>query len=355
LKRYEKESLIKNFLVFFSLLEVLLLLLFLEHYQTKIKDYKQNMYKTMLLCSYTLKCNQFTFNFVPKLNTKHDILHEDNGLYSAFPIPKSEKYNIQINYSKDAYRNDIYHIQKHHLLYFSLMSLILCFIALFFTFYSLSPIRQALKLNDEFIKDILHDFNTPITSMVLNIQMHNKAYPINPFIKRISVSIDTIVHLQNNLKSFLHHSPTQNSEININKIAKERLYFIQNIYPNLQFNYEEHTMMKYITNKELLTRILDNILNNAAKYNKPNGKVTMRIKGTQIIIEDTGKGIKNIHKVMERYHKEQSRGLGLGLHIVKKLTTELNIKIDIESKENIGTTVILDLKHLPEHNKNDEK
>lgn len=302
----------------------------------------------MQVCSYTLECTQFTFDFVSKEKSKYDILHEDKGLYSNFPIPKSKKYNIQISYSQNAYRQDIRKIQKEHALYFSLMSLLLCIVALFFTFYSINPIRKALKLNDEFIKDILHDFNTPITSMVLNIQMYTKEQGENPFIKRISLSIDTILHLQTNLKSFLHHSPTQNTEVDINNLAKTRLEFIQSMYPNLHFTYQENHKILRITNEELLTRILDNLLSNAAKYNKSKGQVNLIIKGTRIKIEDTGKGIQNIDKVLQRYQKEQARGLGLGLHIVKKLSNELNIDMNIKSEVHVGTKVILDFKHLQE-------
>ena len=346
LKRYEKESLVKNFLVFFLLLETLLVFLFMELYHTQKEEYKQNMHKTMQVCSYTLECKQFNFDFAPKDKVKRHILYDDKGLYSYFSIPKSEKFYIQITYPHKAYIRDIQHIQQSNLWQFILLTFVLFMLSLFFTFYSLRPIRNALKLNDEFIKDILHDFNTPITSMLLNMRMHNKEYGENPFLKRISVSIDTIVHLQNNLKSFLHNSPSQNTEVNINDLAKKRLQFMKNIYPRLTFSYEESNTILRITNEELLTRILDNILSNAAKYNKTNGHVKIVIKGTKLGVEDTGKGIKNIKKSFQRYHKEQARGLGLGLHIVQKLTQELNIEMEIKTQEHVGTTFLLDFKDL---------
>ncbi len=302
----------------------------------------------MEVCSYTMECEQFTFDFIPKDKDKLYTLHDDHGLYSFFSIPKSDKYYMQISYPKEAYQADMYAIKKSNALRFILMSFTLLIIAIFFTFYSLRPIRHALKLNDEFIKDILHDFNTPITSMVINIQMFKKEHGENPFIKRVSLSIDTILHLQNNLKSFLHNLPSQNTEVNIVALAKERLQFIQNIYPKLQFNVQISNTLSRLTNKELLTRILDNIFSNAAQYNKSNGEIKLVITGTKLSIEDTGKGIKNIQKAMQRYHKEQARGLGLGLHIVQKLADELDIVIQIQSEEHVGTSVILDFKHLSE-------
>jgi len=335
-------------LVFFSLLEILLVLLFTELYHTQKREYRQDLFKTMQVCSYTMNCEQFIFDFAPKKGTKHNELHDDNGLYAYFSIPKSKKFYIKISYPFENFLSDMQQIKRVLWIKFILATLLLFGIALFFTFYSLKPIRQALKLNDEFIKDILHDFNTPITSIVLNMKMFQEENGDDPFINRVSHSLDTILLLQNNLKSFLHHSPSQNEKIDIAELSKERLNFIHNIYPKLTFNYEKHHDLIKITNKDLLTRILDNLLSNAAKYNKPHGEVKLTIQENTIIIKDTGKGIKNIDKVLQRYYKEQERGLGLGLHIVQKLVTELNIDIDIETQEGRGTTIKLDFKHLTE-------
>jgi hypothetical protein len=199
LKRYEKESLLKNFLVFFSLLALLLILLFIELYTTKIREYKQNLFKTMHVCNYTMVCPQFAYNFVKKDKTKLNELYEDDGLYSYYTIPKSEKYYMKISYTKSAYNSDRQSIKNRLWIKFILALLLLCIIALFFTFYSLRPIRKALQLNDEFIKDILHDFNTPISSMVLNIKMFQEDKGDDPFIKRISQAIKSIMQLQNTL------------------------------------------------------------------------------------------------------------------------------------------------------------
>jgi len=305
----------------------------------------------MQVCSFTLKCEQFSFDFVSADKSKLNTLFTNNGLYSYFTIPKSKKFHMKITYNKSKLASDIRDIQHTYISIFILISFLLSGMALFFTFYSLKPIRKALSVNDEFIKDILHDFNTPITSMVLNVTMYQEEEGKNPFIERISHSIDNILLLQNNLKSFLQHSPSQNEEINIIKLLHERLNFMQNIYPNIVFKMEENNPLIKISNQEILTRIFDNILSNSAKYNKVKGKVTIRITNKQQVhIEDTGKGIRNIDKIFDRYYKEQDRGLGLGLHIVKKLATELNIGIYVSSEVHKGTHFILDFTYVKDIN-----
>ncbi len=347
MKKYEKESLFKNFLVFFSLLEGLLVLLFVELYSTQKREFKQSLFKSMQVCSYTMQCKQFKFDFAPKGQNRLNELYGTHALHAFFTIPKSQKYNIKISYPEASFKKDMQEIRKVLWIKFILATFLLFAIALFFTFYSLSPIRKALRLNDEFIKDILHDFNTPITSMVLNIKMFQEENRVkDPFIRRIAHSVDTILQLQNNLKSFLHHSPSQNNEVDIVSMSQKRLDAMQNIYPRITFRFKAHNALSKVTNSDLLRRILDNLLSNAAKYNRIKGEVNLTITGDTLSIKDTGKGIKDIDKVLQRYYKEQDRGLGLGLHIVQKLTDELNIKMTIDSQIDIGTEFILDFSAL---------
>ena len=300
----------------------------------------------MQLCSYSLECDQFSFDFAPQDKKVLNTLYDNNGTHAYFTIPKSKKYYMKITYASDKLQTDIQNILHSLWIKFFLASLLLFVVALFFTFYSLNPIRKALRLNDEFIKDILHDFNTPITSMILNIKMLKDEKGDDPYISRLTKSIENLLRLQNNLKSFLHNSPSQNETIDISSSVQERLKNIQNIYPNLAYIFNKQNALIKVTNHELLLRILDNILSNAAKYNKVGGEVKVTILNESVIIEDTGKGIKNVDKVLQRYYKEQDRGIGLGLHIVKKLCNELNIGMQIQSQINIGTKITLNFQHL---------
>ncbi len=322
------------------------MLLFIELYRTKKTEYRHTLLQDMQLCSYSLECEQFSFDFAPQSEKILNRLYDDNGTHAYFTIPKSKKYYMKISYAEDKLLADIQEITQSLWLQFILASLLLLVVALFFTFYSLNPIRKALRLNDEFIKDILHDFNTPITSMVLNIKMFQDEKGEDAYITRLSKSIDNLLRLQNNLKSFLHNSPSQSQNVDIATLVEERLKNIQNVYPHLAYIYDKQNDLVKTTNHELLMRILDNILSNAAKYNKPNGEVRVTVFKETVTIADTGKGIKDVDKVLQRYYKEQDRGIGLGLHIVNKLCNELNIGMNIQSQVNRGTTIILNFQHL---------
>ena len=296
----------------------------------------------MEVCSYTLNCNRYKIDFAPKEKSPLHQLYEDGGLYAYFRVPKSKKYHMRLFYDKKRYEEDKSKTFQEFGIKFILSTLLLLGVAFFLTLYSLKPLRRALQINDEFIKDILHDFNTPITSMVLNLSMLDKKEQENPNIQRISQGLDTIVLLQNNLKSFLTSSPAYNSRVDIALVAKERLEFMATLYTNISFIYEKNSDLTKVTNKDLIIRILDNLLSNSSKYNRPNGEVKLTINKNLVTIEDTGKGIKDTSNVLERYYKEQNRGLGIGLHVVNKLNQELGIVMKIESEVNVGTKVSLD-------------
>ena len=321
-------------------------MLFIELYRTKKTEYRHNLLQNMQLCSYSLECEQFSFDFAPQSENILNTLYDNNGTHAYFTIPKSKKYYMKITYAADKLHADIQSILHSLWIKFILASLLLFVVALFFTFYSLNPIRKALRLNDEFIKDILHDFNTPITSMILNIKMLKDDKGEDPSITRLTKSIDNLLRLQNNLKSFLHNSPSQSQNVDIAALAQERLKNIEHIYPKLAYIFDKQNDLVKNTNHELLMRILDNILSNAAKYNRVYGEVRVTIVHETVTIEDTGKGIKDVHKVLHRYYKEQDRGLGLGLHIVNKLCNELNIGMSIHSQTNRGTKITLNFQHL---------
>ncbi len=105
--------------------------------------------------------------------------------------------------------------------------------------------------------------------------------------------------------------------------------------------------------KSIVDEMLYNLLDNAVKYNKKNGRVTVTIEngqnGPTLAVTDTGIGIpqSDVDRVFERFyrvdksHSKQVGGTGLGLSIVKHGAAFHNAKVSLESTEGKGTTVRL--------------
>ena len=102
---------------------------------------------------------------------------------------------------------------------------------------------------------------------------------------------------------------------------------------------------------QLLGAILFNLADNAVKYNKPGGCVTIRIEDRAsealLTVSDTGIGIapENQQRVFERFyrvdksHSKAVGGTGLGLSIVKHGVQILGARMDLESEVGKGTTI----------------
>jgi len=344
LKKYELEAFIKSFFIFFILQLAFLAHVVWHQYNTAIKNLDNKIASEMKICSLDLQCKNYQIDFVEASNYEKEKLYKSKDkVYMLFSVPTVQGFLLQIYLDKKSYEKKIQELQleifKHNILYF----IFIFFSSFFFAMYSLYPLRKALALNEEFIKDILHDINTPISALVINLKLLQKEFGDNKKILRAKNSIDTIVALQENLKAFLYKSKLQKEQFSLKKILEERVKYFQSLYPNISFEIDVTNAIIY-TNKNSFIRIIDNILSNSCKYSqKSNAKIKIVFKGNILIIEDNGIGIENVKKLFERYYKEQSRGLGLGMHIVKKLSEELGIEIKVESEVNKGTKVFLDL------------
>ena len=346
LKRVEKESLLKSFFLFFISQSLLIGALFFMNYQKEVQTLDEQIFSQMRICSFDLQCAEYGIDFVPKDGHElYKLYKKPNELSSYFRIPASQKNYLKIYLKKSLYDVKVSKIKRSLFLKFLVLEVIIALLSFGFALYALSPLRNALRLTEEFIKDILHDFNTPLSTLRLNISMLKSKFGETSQIKRIENSVANILNLQSNLRSYLHSHDSQKEEFALQSFLNERVELLQSNYRDIHFSLEGCDAKLY-TNKDAFTRIIDNLLSNAAKYNKKEGTVALFCKEDRLYIQDSGKGIKNPKRVFERFYKEQERGIGIGLHIVQKLCRELNIEISLISEMGKGTTFILSLTNI---------
>lgn len=105
--------------------------------------------------------------------------------------------------------------------------------------------------------------------------------------------------------------------------------------------------------EQIVEEMIFNICDNAIKYNKENGSVTVFVRqyidGAEVSVADTGIGIEkdDIERIFERFyrvdksHSKEIGGTGLGLSIVKHGAKFVGGSVSIESEPGNGTTVRL--------------
>ena len=345
MNRVEIESLIKSFLLFFISIALLVGTILYMQYKQDIKSMEDNTFNAMKLCSFDLKCKDLKIDFIPKAKELqlYTLYKTDNTLYSYFSISGSENFLLKFTLDQKSYLQKLHTIQNNFFINISLTLFIVLLLSAIFSFYALSPLRKAFLFTQELIKDILHDFNTPIASLRLNASMLKKEIEPNAKLHRIEQSVESILNLQSNLKAYLLGSVEQKENFVLKELVTQRVEPLQKLFEGITFHIDMSSQT-VICNKEAFTRILDNLLSNAAKYNKPNGSVQISLQDDILQIKDTGIGIKEPKRAFERFYKEHERGMGIGLHIVKKLCDELGIDISIQSEMDKGTLISLDLK-----------
>jgi two-component system, OmpR family, sensor kinase len=215
----------------------------------------------------------------------------------------------------------------------------------------LKPMKEALHLLDTFIKDTTHELNTPISTIMTNIELIDREAIEDKYllkiINRIDIGAKTISNIYDDLTYLILNNKviSNNQDINLKQLIEQRVeYFsilsniknikiITNLNPDVMLN---------IDNKKI-SKLIDNILSNAIKYNKMGGSIYIDLDANKVVIKDTGKGIKKEHidLMFDRYARFDKvvGGFGIGLNIVKMICAEYNLTINITSKLDNWTEV----------------
>jgi two-component system, OmpR family, sensor kinase len=206
----------------------------------------------------------------------------------------------------------------------------------------LKPMKDTLFLLDRFIKDTTHELNTPVSTILTNIELL-QTQEQNKFsqkvIGRIEIGAKTLSNIYDDLTFLIlkHKLVSQNIEINLNELLDERIEYFKALVTikNIEIvkHYNDHIDIK-IDRKKVI-KVIDNLLSNAIKYNKVNGKIEITLQKNTLTIKDTGIGIdkENIEKLFTRYTRftDTTGGFGIGLHIVKSILDEYGFHISVDS------------------------
>ena len=245
-----------------------------------------------------------------------------NLIYSTMEYPKAQLDQISytnnkiIRYIKDPqgyYLNTQYVIVqimddevwlketiKTIIIYGMLFFIFMLILGYFLLNLFLKPMKDALHLLDTFIKDTTHELNTPISTIMTNIELIDKDNIDDKYllktINRIDIGAKTISNIYDDLTFLLlnHKIVSVNEEVDLKSIIEQRVeYFdILATIKKITIQKDLNNNVKLIIDKKKISKLIDNILSNAIKYNKVSGGITISLDTNNLCIEDTGRGIK---------------------------------------------------------------
>lgn len=218
----------------------------------------------------------------------------------------------------------------------------------------------------QFTANVSHELKTPLTSIAGYAELIEtgmaKEEDIKPFAGVIRKQALRLVSLSEDIiqLSQLEESDDENmsfESVDLYDIANKCVEALTINALNKNVTLSISGEQCYIRGKaQLVEEMVYNLLDNAIRYNKENGTVTVTVtplsKGASVSVKDTGIGIpaKYQDRIFERFFRvDKSRskatgGTGLGLAIVKHITQLHGADLKLESEEGKGTQIIVTFK-----------
>ena len=218
--------------------------------------------------------------------------------------------------------------------------------------------KKAEIMRREFTANVSHELKSPLTSINGYAELISTGLAKNDDIKefgkiineegnRLLNIIDDILKLSKLDEENLVEGRTS---VNIKNVVDQSISRFKRISDKKNITVENNIDDIYIkTHESLFADLISNIYENAIKYNKVNGKISINYEkndmGIKVFIEDRGIGIKkeDLPRIFERFYvadKQRTRTLkstGLGLSIVKHICNYLNYGIKVDSEYGLGT------------------
>ena len=232
----------------------------------------------------------------------------------------------------------------------------------------LERVRQANSAKSEFLSHMSHDLRTPINGILGMLAILEKSQDDperqRDCRKKIRVSAEHLLSLVNDVLQVSRLESGRPAAVEepfdlcavleecvtvLSPLAEERTVRLE-----LETNGLRHT--RAVGNPLHFKQILMSVIDNALKYNRPNGSVSVRVEETafregtascRFVIEDTGIGIGEDFKahIFEPFTQEHQgartdyTGAGLGMSIVKKLVDQMRGTVMVDSRLGRGSVV----------------
>lgn len=236
-------------------------------------------------------------------------------------------------------------------------------------FRDLTKEKAVEELKEDFLSLATHQLRSPLVTMrwTLEALFENENKQIPPELRQ---KLDTIY--QNNQHMIgLVNDILSVSRINQNRLLQQKqpgnlVKVLNNTLLQLQVE-ANHQQIKFdikiedealntrqfLIDAALLSHCVENVIENAVKYSKPGGVISIKLatNGEKVCltVADQGLGIPEADKehIFEKFYRGQNvaqldvPGSGLGLFVVKSIVESWRGSISISSKENVGTTVTM--------------
>ncbi len=226
-----------------------------------------------------------------------------------------------------------------------------------------SKLQELNATKNKFFSIVAHDLRSPLASLksfssvlVDHIDLLSKEEILNMG-KKLDISVDNTLKMADNLivwaKSQMNVIEDKKELINLKQVVNEVVQVFKEIAINKEVSLVTSIMgaPKFMGDKDQVEFIIRNLINNAIKFTPRKGMVNVSVTQTsnhiKIVVSDTGVGmipefrdnLFSIQKSKGIPGTEGEKGSGLGLVLSSEFVKRNDGKIQVESKEEKGTTI----------------
>lgn len=220
-----------------------------------------------------------------------------------------------------------------------------------------SRVKDSINAKEQLLKDISHELRTPLTRIKFGLELGSPKEKIN----------DDVTELEGMIKKTLDYYRNEFFFLEANMNDTNVIPLLENVISSFDIETTRIVFYNFTKNKkkiiikgdeEKLTIAFRNLISNALKYSPADKRILVGIDDTdrfyKIIVKDYGVGMKreDMNKIFEPFARidssrsKKTGGYGLGLAIVKKIIDLHNGIIEVKSKENEGTEMIVKFKKI---------
>lgn len=210
---------------------------------------------------------------------------------------------------------------------------------------SMEKQKELLIYQEKFVRNAIHEINTPLSIILINIELYNLKFEKNNYLANIEAAVKVLENIYGDLGYIVKKDRViyEKNMINFSLLVSNRIEYFQDVAigNDLKLKGEIDDNIFILFNEVQLQRLCDNSISNAIKYSFSNEVIVVKLyeENNLFVFEISNKGenIKNADKLFEKFYREDKArgGFGLGLNIVKEICDTNNVKIVVESKEHV--------------------
>ncbi len=207
---------------------------------------------------------------------------------------------------------------------------------------------------DRFVYSASHDLSSPLKSILGLIHVARLENPEPRQLEYLDMMEKSVDRLQSFIDEVIQYSrnsrmPVQLENFDFNGLVSSILNdykYLQN-FDKISFQVVDEVKHTMTADGMRLKIILNNLVSNAIKFQKSNGRPEIKISLKRdvdnylISVADNGRGIQDeyLDKIFEMFFRatEETQGSGLGLYILKEAVSKLGGRIEVQSKVGQGT------------------